>query len=511
MTDNCGCVNEVKAINLFVMPGGGLSGIFYAHGIFKGLHNAGLLLTTDGEFNYDNVFIASSGGTIPAFLVLTCIHLNLHKLYPDNWFENFVESIIHKIDAEKVLSMYGLSQLTALCVENLQEFWITNLLYQKSNNIVNNLTPSEIKNKLGIDFKNGPFKDHFKFNYITVKNGNLPYMTDDNTDLTGQTILEQLKQIFLSTCTINGISYTRFYQNHDAAFTFSSYINCLSKYLENPYLRNIYFFLLKSFDKYSYDSLIYKNSFNIIARNETETNYFLIQYYESECSKYNKNFKLINPPNKFYTIQKFNVALYNDLQQRMHYENDYILPERFTGFFFFRDNCNMHKLVSLFGYYETLYALKETNKTNKQKRREFKNINYEYLSTLVYDPVALDVIVGKSSCKQLGLFQLHKSQTVQTVMDIIDYKHIDGKGVLEQCFHNYKGKRNENILILKEYLTYMQGYIDDGELNAKYKQLCPVQKGTNKKIWNNPEKYLNDEYKFVSKNCVSIYFPSTFL
>jgi hypothetical protein len=511
MTDNCCYVNEVKAINLFVIPGGGLSGVLYAHGIFKSLHNAGLLLTADGELNYDNVFIASSGGTITAFLVLTCIHLELHKSYPDNWFEKFVESVIHKIDTEKVLSLYGLSQLTAMCVENLNQHLIKDVLYQMTNTIIIDIAPSEFKNKLGIDFKNGPFKDHFKFNYITVKNGNVPYMTDDNTDLTGQTILEQFKCIVRSSCTINGISYTRFYQNHDAAMYIPSYINCLSKYLENPYLRNILFFTITSFDEYSYDKLIFKNSFNINERDQLETNYFLIQYYKSECSKYNKNFKLINPPNKFYTIQKFNVALYNDLQQRMHYENDYLFIERFSGFFLFSDNYKMCQIVSLFGYYECLYALKQTNKTNKQKRNNFKNINYEYLSTLVYDPVALDVIVGKSSCKQMGLFQLHKSQTVQTVMDIIDYKHIDGKSVLEQCFHNYNGKRSNNILILKEYLTYMQGYIYDGDLKGKYKQLLPIQKGTNKKIWNNPEKYLNDEYKFVSKNCVSIYFPNTFL
>ena len=171
----------------------------------------------------------------------------------------------------------------------------------------------------------------------------------------------------------------------------------------------------------------------------------------------------------------------------------------------------MLQLIALFGYYETLYALKQTNETNKQKHIEFQNINNDYLSTLVYDPIALDVIVDEVCYKKMGLFQLFNSTNIQTVMDIIDYKHIDGVGVLEQCFHNYTGKRRNNIALLKEYLIYMQGYIYDGDLNAKYKQLLPVQKGTNKKIWTNPEKFLSKEYQFVSKNCVSIYYPSIFL
>jgi hypothetical protein len=194
----------------------------------------------------------------------------------------------------------------------------------------------------------------------------------------------------------------------------------------------------------------------------------------------------------------------------MYWHQDFNSFERFSGFFLFRDSFKMLQLIALFGYYETLYALKQTNETNKQKLSDFKNINYEYLSTLVYDPIALDVFVDKVSCKGLGLFQLHKPQTIQTVMDIIDYKHIDGVGVLEQCFHNYSGKRSNNIALLKEYLRYMQGYIYDGDLNSKYKQLCPVQKGTNKKIWTNPEKYLSKEYRNVSKNCCRIYFPNTF-
>jgi len=510
MTDNCGCVNEIKRKNLFVMPGGGLSAVYYGLGIYKGLHNAGLLLTPEGDFNYDNIFISSSGGTIPTFLVMTCIHLELHKLYPDTWFEKFVETIIHKIDTKTLLQVYGGSQLSVLCLENLDNHCMKDLLYQQLNTILYNMIPSEFKNKIGPDLKNDPLTNHFKFNYIAVKNGNLPYMTDDNSDLTGQIIIDQFKSIFRSCCTVNGISYTRFYQNHDAAMYIPSYINCLSKYLENPYLRNIYFYTIFSFDEYSYDKLIFKNSFNLNERDKKETNYFLIDYFKSECAKYNKNFKLINPSNKFYTIQKFNVALYNDLQQRINLDTDFQFFETFSGFFLFRDNLKMLQLIALFGYYECLYALKQTNETNDKKRIEFQNINYDYLSTLVYDPVELDVIVDEVCCKNMGLFQLFKPTNIQTVMDIIDYKHIDGKGVLEQCFHNYTGKRKNNIALLKEYLTYMQGYIYDGELNAKYKQLLPVEKGANKKIWTNPEKFLSKEYKFVSKNCVSIYFPSIF-
>lgn len=507
--DNCGCKDEIKAVNLFVLPGGGLSAVYYGLGVYKALHNAGLLLTPEGDFNYDNIFIASSGGTISTILVMCCIHLKLHKLYPKTWFEKFVESVINKIDTRKILPVYGLTQLSVLCIENLQFDLLTDILYQQLNSIVTELRPTEFANQMGPDFTNGPLANNFRFNYIAVKNGNHPYMTDDNTDLTGQIISEQFKTILRSCCTINGMSYTRFYQNHDAAMYIPSYINCLSQYMENPNLQNIYFFTLTSFDEYSYDTLIFKNSFNIKARDQLETNYFLIDYLKKESAKYNKNFKLINPPNKFYTVQKFNVALYNELQQRMYWQEDFLSFEKFSGFFLFRNSLKMLQLITLFGYYETLYALKQTNETNKQKLNDFKNINYEYLSTLVYDPIALDVFVYKVSCKKLGLFQLHKPQTIQTVMDIIDYKHIDGFGVLERCFHNYSGKRSNNIALLKEYLRYMQGYIYHGNLNEKYKQLCPVQKGTNKKIWTNPEKCLSKEYQNVSKNCCRIYFPNT--
>ena len=106
-------------------------------------------------------------------------------------------------------------------------------------------------------------------------------MTDDNTDLTGQTVVEQFKSIFRSCCTINGTSYTRFFQNHDAALYIPSYINCLSGYLENPNIRNIYFYQLKSYDEYSYNTLIFKNSFNINERDRMETNYFLISYLKN--------------------------------------------------------------------------------------------------------------------------------------------------------------------------------------------------------------------------------------
>ena len=508
--DNCGCKDEIKAVNLFVLPGGGLSSVHYGLGVYKALHNAGLLLTPEGDFNYDNVFIASSGGTVSTYLVMCCIHLKLHKLYPDTWFEEFVESVIKKIDTVKILSVYTLSQLSVLCIENLQFDLLTDILYNQINSVLIDIRPTEFANQMGPNFKNGPFANNFRFNYIKVENQKIPFMTDDNTDLTGQTVIEQFKSIVRSCCTINGMSYTRFFQNHDAAMYIPSYINCLSQYMENPNLRNIYFYTIKSFDEYSYDTLIFKNSFNIKERDELETNYFLIDYLKNESKKYNKNFKLINPPNKFYIIQKFNVALYNELQQRINYRQDFQGFERFSGFFLFQDNLKMLQLITLFGYYETLYAVKQTNETNKQKLSEFKNINYEYLSTLVYDPIALDVFVDKVSCKKLGLFQLHKPQTIQIVMDIIDYKHIDGVGVLEQCFHNYSGKRSNNIAKLKEYLIYMQGYIYDGELKAKYKKILPVQKGTNKKIWTNPEKCLSKEYQNVSNNCVRIYFPNTF-
>jgi hypothetical protein len=476
-------IPNYKPKNIYIFPGGGVSAVLYTYGVYKALHAAGLLLDDKGDLNKDNVFIGSSGGTIPGFLIMTIINLKLHK--EPNWFETYVDATMTKIKPLLVGDIYVSFQIQSFITEQLTNCFLDDLVYTHLQKSIDEIIPIEFKGKLGIDFMNSDLNNYFKFNYVIVKNGNIPYMTDNFKDISGMTVIDQFKTVFQSCCTINGLSYTRFFQNHDAGTLITNYINCISTYLDNPYIRNLFYYTLTSYDDYSYKKVNYKNTLNYKDRDESEANYFLIHNIEQECNKLSKNFCLVNPPNKFNTLQKFDIPLYNELQQRIYYEDDFVGIEKFLGFYSYHNGPDMRKAVTLFGYYEALYSLKEINLFNKKKQISMKNVKYDVLS----------------NSNSTNLFNLNAKEIKDAVFTI---KY----SIIESCFTTYNGDKELSAKFLIEYLTMMQGYDGKQDLNKKYQELYPIQTG-NKKIWKNPEKYLSKEYKRVSQNIVDIYMPNS--
>jgi hypothetical protein len=496
----CHCKNAetFKPKTLYVLPSGGFSATLYTLGVMKSLFESGLLMTEDNEFNKENMFIGSSGGSLVLFLVLSALHLKLHIKEPKHWFKLYVEPVFAEMKPYILAKLYIMTQVRSFVSEKLANCVLDDWSYQIIDSITNNVVTDEFKLKKGIDFLNDELSDYFRLNYIKVVNGNTPYMTDNNKDLTGMSILEQFKTMFSSCCTMNGLSYARYFQNHDAGVTLNNYINCLQKYLDNKYIRNILYYTTLSYDKFSYKENSNKNTIlNYSERCDAESNYFYIQTIGEKCKTMGKNFCLINPPNKFNAIRKFNVPLYNDLQQRIYYEADFMdIPERFLGNYFLHNGLDMRRVVTLFGYYETLYILKEINAFNKKKQRQFSNIKFEVLNTMEF-------YNGKvtNDTTRPNLFKLTPDEIKQAVAFI---KYTDN--LMETIFENYCGCREKSAAFLTEYLTMMQGFQSEPNVKIKYNELFPITK-MKRKVVRNPEKYLDKEYKRVSKDIVNIYFP----
>jgi hypothetical protein len=490
----CKISETFKPKTLYVVPSGGFSAVLYTLGTMKALFESGVLMTSDNEFNRDNMFIGSSGGALVLFQVLTAIHLKLHKKEPKNWFKLYVEDTFNKITPYTIVRLYAFCQLRSLISEKLTDCFLHDWSYQQIDDIINNLASDELKGQPGIDFLNDELAYYFRFNYIKVVNSNMPYMTDNNKDLLGMTIIEQFKTIFCSSATINGLTYARFFQNHDAGGILNNYINCLSSYIDNSHIRNILYFTTIAYDKFSYKQI--SSTFSITNFNNRyiiESNYFFIQTLQEKCKAAGKNFCLINPPNKFNPIRKFDVGLYNYLQQRIYYESDFMdMSERFIGTFFFHNGSDMRKIVTLFGYYETIYILKEINAFNRQKQKQFVNINYDYIKQINYNIDDGSLTIGN---KAGNLFKLSPEQ-IKLVVIKLKYN------MIKECFFSYCGCKDKSSLLLEEYLTMMQNKSADD-----YIDLFPVFK-MNKKILKNPERILDKKYKRVSKNSVNIYFPS---
>jgi hypothetical protein len=514
---SCDCVDidNYRPKNVFVFPGGGISATILTLGVYRALHNAGLLLDDNGELNRDNVFIGSSGGVIPGLLIANCINLKLTK--QSNWFEKYVESPLLQTRPLQIIDMYATTQLRSLLSEKMANCFLDDWSYTHLDETANQFTPDEFKGKQGICFLTSYLADHFKFNYVKVVNGNQPFNADNHKDTSGMTVIEQFKTIFASCCTINGLSYARYFQNHDGGVLVTNYINCVSKYMENKYIRNLFYYTLVSYDDFSYNNLSYKNTLNSTERDGIEQNYFLIHSFENECLKRQKNFCLINPPNKFNPIRKFDVELYNQLQQRIYYTNDFGFIERFTCSPFFRNGSDFRRLVVLIGYYETLYIFKEINAFNKEKQKQFNCFDDGYIGKLSFTSsgVKPNVTYNVTQNSDGKLFKLSNISDINNAVNTIKYNE---KLMIAECFKKdkYCGCRDKSATMLVEYLTMMQGYNPSeytDDVNKKYNELFPIQTGkltnkVDKKIWAKPEKYLSKDFKRVSKNIVNIYFPS---
>ena len=514
---DCECMRSTfKPKNLFVMPGGGASAILYSLGIFKALNSAGLLIV-DGLFNKDNVFIASSGSTLTSFLVLTCIHLNLHK--QENWFETYVEASVSKMSPLVIADAFVSSQFYSLFAEKLANCFVGHSLFDHINGIFNFLLPEAFKGKPGFDFLNDDLANYFKFNYIKIVN-NIPHMSDNQKDLARLTVAEQFKSMFCSCCTTNGLSYSRFFSNHDAAAVTDNFINCVSSYLDNKYIRNVLFYALVTYDEHAYSKLVVRNTFNLMGRNAIETNYFMINFFKSECIKKVKNCVLISPPNKFNPVCKFSVPLYTDLQQSIYYESDFAhYSERFLGNYFFHENNDMRKLVSLFGYYETIHTLKKINTFNSGKRDIIafdKLLKYYYYFDVYTQKYKLIKKIGDN-------FYLKDEKVVGSFTSLLKFDgnfysffddiEKDADALLVDCYGADATKNAQtsysNKIKFSLFVDFMQS---PGNVDLTLFELYPVQTGSttncvDKKIWKHPEKYLNKEYKRVSKNAVSVYWP----
>jgi hypothetical protein len=504
----CECKNRetFKPKTLYMLPSGGFSASLYSLGIMKSLFVSGNLMTKDNEFNRDNMFIGSSGGSIVVFVVLTCLHLKLHKKEPKNWFKLYVENIFTKIKPHELIRLYATTQMRSLLVEQIANCFLDDLTYTIMDVMTTKMLNEEFIGQPGVDFLKDELTDYFRLNYIKVVNGNTPFMTDNNKDLTGMSIEEQFKTMFCSCCTLNGISYARFFQNHDAGTTLDNYINCLSTYIENPNIRNVLCFTLTAYDNFTYNQLSNKNAYFTYAdRSSLEVNYFFIQMWQDKCKAAGKNFCLINPPNKFNPIFKFNNSLYNELQQRIYYEADFMyMLERFLGNYFLHNGPDMRKVVTLFGYYETLHILKEINTFNADMQIKFANVDIEFLKGLwLFEGEIVNNNVNRDA---KDLFHLTREEITKAVSEM-KYHEMNGKSMIELCFVNYCGCREKSAEFLTNYLTMMQGY-NYSDVIKKYAEIYPLQTGRKKNIWVNPERYLDGEYKRVSKNVVNIYFPS---
>lgn len=534
---NCNCDKTDSPKNLICMPGGGYSAILLGHGILLAMHKMGILEKDDGEYNTDNIFAASSGSTMPLLLVMICFNLELNKKYPHTWFNRFVTKTIHKYSSLLIIKVYGVSQLQSFMDENFSNNILNTIMYSILDNDINSVLPDEFKNKPGIDFSTSQLNLYFNFNYIKVVDNYLPLLTTDQTDISKCSLVTQIKQIFRSCCTINGFSQTRPFQNHDAGLLVPNFINCLESYLDITTLQNILYFTLNSYDTNSFKKLIFKNTLNYISRNEIEACYFMIEYTRKQCLNKKKYFDLICPPNKYYTPLKFNVPLYTDLQNLILYDEDFNMIERFLCTYPFpRDNEKMKKLITLFGYYECLYAFKTINETNEKKKEQLEQIDYNFVKELKYDKNSNDVIVDTDKPNIFYLNSIGCIEKIPEIVNIIKYKRIisplgfeyaelkspytlltphDGgflKGQqmfdIKMCFiKDCEYKEDEMVEVLQMYLTYMQTNIDVKPDAKYYTNSVPIQEITNDEIFENPRKFLRKDYKYVSDNCLTIYYP----
>lgn len=525
---NCNCDKTDSPKNLICMPGGGYSAILLGHGILLAMHEMGIL-EKDGKYNTDNIFAASSGSTMPLLLVMICFNLELNKKYPHTWFNRFVTKTIHKYSSLLVIKVYGVSQLQSFMDENFSNNILNTIMYSILDNDINSVLPDEFKDKPGIDFSTYKFNLYFNFNYIKVVDNYLPLLTTDQTDISKCSLVTQIKQIFRSCCTINGFSQTRPFQNHDAGLLVPNFINCLDSYLEITTLQNILYFTLSSYDTNSFKKLIFKNTLNYISRNEIEAYYFMIEYTRKQCLNKKKYFDLICPPNKYYTPLKFNVPLYTDLQNLILYDEDFNMIEKFLCIYPFpRDNEKMKKLITLFGYYECLYAFKTINETNENKKEQLEQIDYSFVKDLKYDKNSNDVIVDTNKPNIFHLNSIGCIEKIPEIVDIIKYKRINegfedansrsflkakeesgfNEKMIQMCFvESCKYKEDEMAEVLQMYLTYIQTNIDVTPPQNYYKNSVPIQKIKNKNIFENPREFLRNDYKYVSDNCLTIYYP----
>jgi hypothetical protein len=483
------------------MPGGGLSAALYAHGIFLALFKAGLL-ERNGVFNTDNIFIGTSGATIPIMLVLFCFHLELNKKYPDIWFDKFVTKIIEKIDVISLIKLYGVSQVQSFLDESMINCYVNNLVTYIASLEIESLLPPEFFGQMGVDFKTSEYSHYFKFNYIRILDNYLPTMTDTNDDLVGLNIIDQIKQIFMSCCTINGWSAERPWQNHDAGLMLQNYVNCISNYLKIPSLKYVMYFGLESYSTNSLKSSLFRNTLDFGSRSNIEINYFQISYLKSLCIKSNKIFELVAFPNKYNNSFKFNVPIYNKLSNIIDWETDFDSLQRFSGSFgIFHDNVRMYKLVSLFGYYECLHAVKRHNADNIDKLGQFKTVDYAFIKQLKYDEARNDVTVDKTNA---NLFHLQSFDGLDKIVDIcaiLKFKRFcDKTTYLEKC-------NVANVDILAMYIRCMQTAINIVPDSEYYLKCVPIDVGTNPDIFEHPENYLSEEYKYVSDHCLDIYYP----
>ena len=501
---NCECISELKGINLIVMPGGGMSAVLYAHGILLGLFNSGLL-ERNGVFNTDNIFIASSGSTLPLWIVLACFHLELNKKHPKIWFEKFVSKTIECITTKIILELYGISQVQSFLDETLTNNYVNNIVTSLSNKGLKLLLPTEFFGHLGIDFKTSEYRHHFKFNYIKILDNYLPVMTDDNIDLTGLNVVDQLKQIFRSCCTINGWSAKRPWQNHDAGLILQNFINCISSYLKMRTLKHLLYFTLTPYNTNSLKPELFRNTLNFNERSSIETNYFIIDYLKSLCVNSGKIFELVSIPTKYDNKLKFNVPIYDKLNSIMNYETDFDSFQRFSGLFgIFHNQEEMYKLVSLFGYYECLNIFKHLNKVNSDNKDKLKDVNYAFMKSLKYDKTQRDVIIDETNANLFHLKSFDLDDNVNEIYDILKYKRFcDKTSYMDRCFIN----QVENTNILKMYISCMQTTPDIEPDSDYYMKYVPIQKITNPKIFKHPDRYLSKEYKYVSDNCLTIYYP----
>jgi hypothetical protein len=239
------------------------------------------------------------------------------------------------------------------------------------------------------------------------------------------------------------------------------------------------------------------------------------------------------------------VELYNDLQQRIMYTEDFIFLARFSNYFFMNNSPDMRRVLSLFSYYETCYILKEMNAFNKEQLTTFKNMNYDFINSMYYD-IDNNEIVINGTYDLIHIKSLTSDDDIKKYVSILKYNVNENKEfTIFSCFKELTNKDNEQCAKwLIQYLIMMKGFklIDYGlvqtdqatdiciqnkfykksknaklcpglkerQLLDKYNELYPICKGTNKRIWSKPEKYLNVEYKRVSRNIINIYFPSLF-
>jgi hypothetical protein len=223
-------------------------------------------------------------------------------------------------------------------------------------------------------------------------------VTNDFTMLQGIPLIIQIKELFTACCVFYSKSNIIDGIINDEALEDANDILSLELYTK---IKSINYYTLVAYDERtnllsppinvlqtlsSYAKKV--QNYKAIVRLRTQ-----IELME-QLSNRQIELNLIGLPNKYNPIEKFKNPLYTELVPLIHFEEDFNGLFSFTGYF---QNNDVRYILSLFGFYETLYNLgvseKAVNKITKRLPKKYKQVLNRCLE--IYFPSDFVSVIGQ--------------------------------------------------------------------------------------------------------------------